>query len=161
MNEHSNTSVLVLDSDDLIGSVIAKYLKSTGYNTTLLSSEKKLGETLSQKSFQIMILDSSEDITKTIRILKDAHKIDPKIVHIVMLSNPQIETLMKLVRVGIKNIFIKPFNFTDFNQLLVDAGKQYNENREFALYKENREIIVSVLREQGINDFTQHEFEII
>lgn len=143
-------SILIADSDRIVRENISEFLTNFDYTVETTATNKKLIEVVRTKSVQVILMECSYNEQDVINTIDEINFCNPKIVVMVMLSNPTIKRLLKLVGVGIQNILIKPLSLNDFKETIEKAVQQYQINFEYQLFKENRSIILKSLDEQGV-----------
>jgi len=152
MNKN-NFKILVCESDLAIQENITEYLSSSGYTVETVKSNSEILKTQKLQTSHIVILDCAESENFTVDTIRELHSVNSTIEIIVMLSNPTIRRIFRLVDSGIHNILIKPLSLNDIGTNIDKAINQYKEKYEFKVFLENRELILKLLNDQGVQVF--------
>lgn len=114
LKESSPFNILVLDSNELILKVIEIRLKSKGAQTTSLSDPNQLNKILSERKFDLLILNVQVGELSGIDILQEVRsRFSPMQLPVIMMAEKSLEDdLINYLKIGANDFFTTPINFT-------------------------------------------------
>ncbi len=127
-------NILVVDDDQLVNDFLAEALSRTGHNIdTCLSGEDALEE-LADKKYDMLVSDIKMKGIDGITLLKEAKKIQPEIVAVMMTAYGTVENAVDAMKLGAYDYLLKPVS-PDAIELLVARTSEL-----IALKKENKQL---------------------
>jgi len=126
-------NILVVDDDQLVNDFLTEALSRTGHNiATCLSGEEALEE-LADKKYDMLISDIKMKGIDGITLLKEAKKIQPEVVAVMMTAYGTVENAVDAMKLGAYDYLLKPVS-PDAIELLVARTAELialkNENRQ-------------------------------
>ena len=106
--EHQ-ASILIVDDEAAQTKALCDTLRATGYETTGFTRPEDALAALSTKRFQILLSDLTMPGLDGIGLLREAQKIDPDIVGIIMTGQATIDTAIGAMKAGAFDYILKPF----------------------------------------------------
>ena len=114
-------SILIVDDDVNICSLLSEELTEAGYQTAYLHDSEKVLDFLKEKVTDILLLDLNMPGKNGFQVQKEINDfagIKPKV--IILTAYSDIKTAIKSARLGASDFFSKPY---DFNELLMSIRK--------------------------------------
>ncbi|MCP4703197.1 MAG: sigma-54-dependent Fis family transcriptional regulator [candidate division Zixibacteria bacterium] len=126
-------NILVVDDDQLVNDFLAEALSRTGHHIdTCLSGEDALEE-LADKKYDMLVSDIKMKGIDGITLLKEAKKIQPEIVAVMMTAYGTVENAVDAMKLGAYDYLLKPVS-PDAIELLVARTAELialkNENKQ-------------------------------
>lgn len=127
-------NILVVDDDQLVNDFLAEALSRTGHNIdTCLSGEDALEE-LADKKYDMLVSDIKMKGIDGITLLKEAKKIQPEIVAVMMTAYGTVENAVDAMKLGAYDYLLKPVSPDAIELLVARTGEL------IALKKENKQL---------------------
>ena len=102
--------ILVVDDEEMIGTLLTELLTREGYQVTTASDGQQAVDLLDRERFGLVITDLVMPGLNGIEVLMAAKRIDPRFPVVVMTGYPSVETVTRLIRLGAGDYITKPFN---------------------------------------------------
>jgi EAL domain-containing protein (putative c-di-GMP-specific phosphodiesterase class I) len=120
-------NVLAVDDNAALLGVLQEVLDSAGYSTQLATRSTEALDLVSQKSFDVAIVDYDMPPPNGLELLKQLREVQPRCVRILMSGRLDMPALIDAVNRGeVTRVLEKPFRSPD----LIDAIKQAIEARK-------------------------------
>jgi DNA-binding NtrC family response regulator len=137
-----SSSVLVVDDDAQIRSLLTSILEEEGYSVETAETAKDAIKTCNKLPFDVALIDIELPDMKGTELLRIIKKIQPKIIKIVITGHPSIENAVKAVNQKADGYVLKPLNPVELletiRKLLADKSSEYFVMlKEFEKAKEN------------------------
>ncbi len=146
-------SIIISDSDPLIRENLTEFLSNSGYEVTSVQSSQQLLDAQLLQSVEVVLLDCSKDENEVLKTIQKINKLNSSVIVMVMLIEPTIKRLFKLLDNNVFYILVKPLTLNDFIENLERAIVRYQENFEFKIFQKNKNLILDVLAEKGLDLF--------
>lgn len=126
----ANDRILVVDDDELIGSMLSRNLKSSGYDVRVETGAEGIAEKIKAWFPAIVLLDNNLPGRSGLDILREL--VEQKIAtQVVMLTaDDTAETAVKAMKLGAADYFTKPFNIEEVKILLRNIIEKVQLTRE-------------------------------
>ena len=126
--------ILVIDDEPDMRETCRKILARQGYGVSLAEDGGAGLQKLQEQSFDLVILDLRLPDMDGLDVLRQAKKINPDIIAIMITAHGTVDTAIEAVREGAFDYLLKPFSMA---QLEITAERGLNHRR---LLEENREL---------------------
>jgi DNA-binding NtrC family response regulator len=112
--------IFVVEDDELIGSMLARALRQTGYEVRYESTTHDIFEKISSWAPDITLLDNNLPGISGLEILDEINKQHISTQVVMLTADDSVETSVKAMKLGATDYLVKPFNMDEV--LLVLAG---------------------------------------
>ncbi len=102
--------ILVVDDEESIRDLLRLVLTGEGYSVVTANDGVEAIEYLEAQRFDLIITDLVMPKVNGVEVLRAAKRIDPNYPVMVITGFPSVETVTKLVRLGVGDYLTKPFN---------------------------------------------------
>ncbi len=144
-------TVLVVEDDPEIGSMLSKSFSILGYNVTHASDGHQALEQIEAGYFDVVLLDIMLPGPNGMEILKQIRKQRPKTEVIMLTAYASLDTAVDALRLGAYDYVTKPFKFDTIRSAVRRAvEKQRLEANLAAIYDLSREMTLSLSVNQVI-----------
>ncbi len=126
--------ILVVEDEPEMGETCRKILARQGHEIWLAESGEAGLQELRQRPFDLAILDLSLPDMDGLEVLRQAKKVNPDIIAIMITAHGTVDTAIEAVREGAFDYLLKPFSMA---QLEITTERGLNHRR---LVEENREL---------------------
>jgi len=138
-----NISILVVDDEESIRSVISQVLHEEGYEVTEAASGEEALELFEKEPFHLVITDIMMQEMSGIELLERIRQIHPDTQVIIITSNASLDSAIAAIRSGAYDYLLKPFE--DLNVISAAATRAIEKVR---LVSENQKL-VEKLKQKG------------
>ena len=105
----SNVKILIVDDDPLVADSLAVFLKMSGYDVVVETDSRRALRMLKDGTAVDMLLtDVNMPGLDGFGLLKEAKKVDPKLVAVMLTGYGTIESAVKAMRNGAEDYITKP-----------------------------------------------------
>src|SRR4030042_3187617 len=108
MNSAKSERLLVVDDEVEILTPLCDLLSEWGYEVTGFTKGKDAQEALKEQEFDLLLTDLMMPEIDGIKLLKEALKIDPHLVCIIITGKGTIQTAVEAMKVGVFDYIVKP-----------------------------------------------------
>lgn len=130
--------ILIVDDDKNLLSVLKTVLAEENNDVATSSDGGTAIELLQETKFDLVITDLMMPGTNGIEVLREAHKIDPDILVILITGFASLETAVQAIREGAYDYITKPFKLDEI-KIIVN-----NAREKIRLVRENRNLILEL-----------------
>ena len=111
MNSAKSERLLVVDDEVEILTPLCDLLSEWGYEVTGFTKGKDAQKALKEQEFDLLLTDLMMPEIDGIKLLKEALKIDPHLVSIVITGKGTIQTAVEAMKVGAFDYIVKPLDW--------------------------------------------------
>lgn len=142
MAKNSNLagSILVVDDEQIVLSLIEDTLSDEGYDVSTTPSAHEAIELVKTNQFDFILTDIRMPEMNGIELVKEIHKISPSIGVIFMTGYANLDTAKQAIKEGAYDYIMKPFELTEIRQAISRAMQQKQSDAEVALSRELNKI---------------------
>ncbi len=137
-------SVLVIDDEEVICSLIKDTLTEKGYSVVFISDAKKGAELVKRNAFDVIFVDLRMPDIDGLTVLGQLKQYDPDNIVIIITGYPSFETIKESMRRGAFDYIAKPF---DLEELVFTTRKAVTFRR---LNQENKRLMQQITQENII-----------
>ena len=127
-------SILVVDDDKDVCSLLDEALQSAGYNVKAVSDPELALPALKEDQFHLVVLDLNMPGKNGLEVFEDIRRFNPDIGVVICTGYPSVETAAAAMRLGGADYVQKPFNLDRF----LSAVKAAIEKRGIVIDPEER-----------------------
>ncbi|MCP4021131.1 MAG: response regulator [Desulfobacteraceae bacterium] len=120
----STAQILVVDDEKRIVDNISFYLKREGFETTGVYGGEAALATLSQKKFDLVLLDISMPRMSGFEVMERIFGLDKDVLVIIVTGYATVESAIKALKLGAWDYLKKPFEYTDLIKTVKNAISQ-------------------------------------
>jgi DNA-binding NtrC family response regulator len=128
-------SVLVIDDEPSVTSMLARFLAESGHVATALNDPSKIPAALAQREWDLILCDMYLGSTTGVEVLKEAVRLRPGVPFVVMTAHGTLDLAMDSIRGGAFDFMGKPIDFRQLKTLLQRVQERGREVREVATDK--------------------------
>ena len=124
-------NIMVVDDEEIVRDSLTSWLEEDGYHVEAVESGKKALERLSEKDWDLLLVDLKMPGMDGIQLMDEVHKTAPEMLVIIMTAYATVDTAVKAMKKGAYDYFVKPFNPDDISltiRKIVDHHKLVQEN---------------------------------
>ncbi len=103
------SEILVVDDEEIVRESLRDWLDGVGYSVTIAASAEEALEILKEKKYNIMLADLVMPGMNGIDLMKEAKKIHPTLVAVIITAHATIQTAISAIREGAFDYIEKPF----------------------------------------------------
>lgn len=142
MTENSTTlaSILVVDDEQIVLSLVEDTLTDEGYQITTTPSARKAIELAQANHFDFVLTDIRMPEMNGIEMVKEIHKHNASIGVIFMTGYANLDTAKQAIKEGAYDYIMKPFEINEIRQAVARAVLQKQETANAALSQELNKI---------------------
>ncbi len=140
------SSVLIVDDEPAITSVVSRQLSREGLSCEEASSGKEALERLAKRDFDVIVTDVKMPEMSGIDLLKIVKQRDPEVQVIMITGNPDVDFAVEAIRSRVDDYLVKPFELAQLSHSVSRALEHRDLLRENRLYRAELEVRV---REQA------------
>lgn len=118
--------ILVVDDEQIIRQILEFTLLAGGFQVRLAANGNEAVEALHDEHFDLVVTDLEMGEPDGFEVLRTAKDVSPSTRRIVITGNQENSSIIKAIRIGVDDYFIKPFSPTE----LVSRVKMSIENVE-------------------------------
>jgi len=123
------TSILVVDDDDEVRSMLRSILENEGYLVEDVENGKGAVKVCEKSTFDVALIDVELPDLKGTELLNRLKKIRPKMIRIIITGHPTLESAMKAVNERADGYVLKPFKVEGLletvRRLLMERANEY------------------------------------
>lgn len=120
-------NILIVDDEKGVGDFLSIVLKKQGYKTFYASSGKQALELCKERAFDLALVDIKMPVMDGIEFLKEAKRLNPSLLFIMITAYPSIETAVEAMKEEAFDYITKPFNVNELQRVI----KKALERQEF------------------------------
>ncbi len=133
-------SILVIDDEQIVLSLVEDTLSDEGYDVTTTLSANEAIELIKAHQFDFILTDIRMPEMNGIELVKEIHKIHPTIGVIFMTGYANLDTAKQAIKEGAYDYIMKPFELSEIRQAISRAMHQRQSDTEAALSRELNKI---------------------
>jgi two-component system, NtrC family, response regulator AtoC len=146
-------SVLVVDDDELVRSMLASLLDSRGYQSTCVGDVASAARALAAEHFDAVLLDMYLPDGEGMSVLDRTLEIDPAPVVLMMTARAEIRAAVDAIHRGAFDFLEKPLDLEDLATRLDRAQENARLRRKLAAYEANdREAASAVVKSGALQE---------
>ena len=130
-------SILVVEDDPNLGTLLSEYLRAKGHNTTLAVNGQEGYETFVKGSYDFLILDVMMPVKDGFSLAKDIRGIDKNVPILFLTAKSMKEDTLEGFSVGADDYMTKPFSMEELlarmNAILRRIGSAQQSKDEFEI----------------------------
>ncbi|HEY7819800.1 MAG TPA: response regulator, partial [Vicinamibacteria bacterium] len=122
-------SILLVDDEERILKTLSRALKDEGHDVFVTSSATRARELLSERSFDVLIVDNRMPQVSGLELIRDLARSAPETDRpevLMMTAHATVESAIEAMKLGAFDYLQKPF---DVEELLVVVGKALSHRR--------------------------------
>ncbi len=104
------SSVLVVDDEPVIRSLMDSFLTKEGYEVTTADDGQQAVQLMEGVHFDLIITDLMMPVLDGVGVLRASKHADPDRPVIIMTGYPSTESVREMIRLGAADYIVKPFN---------------------------------------------------
>src|SRR6266436_9212571 len=121
MRTNSVGKILIVDDEIELKKILVEALSAQGYEAVGFTAGEEALVTLRNQSFDILLTDLMMPVIDGIALVREAMKIDPNVVCIMMTGQGTIQTAVDAMKVGAFDYVLKPFRLQTMLPVLTRA----------------------------------------
>lgn len=114
-------NILIVDDEKGVGDFLTIVLKKQGYKAFYASSGKQALELCRERAFDLALVDIKMPVMDGIEFLKEAKRLNPSLLFIMMTAYPSIETAVEAMKEEAFEYVTKPFNVDELQRIIKRA----------------------------------------
>ena len=139
--------ILLVDDESVIRNLLSIMLIELGYDVEAAAGPDEALSLVAKKTFHIAFVDNLLGPMEGIDLVAQLNKLDPDLQCVIMTGNPNVETAIRSLKIGVSDFLRKPFCIED---LLVSID---HVNRKLAFERRRKELLAGLeLRVQEKTD---------
>jgi len=131
MTMEKKVNIMVVDDEEIVRASLTSWLEEDGYHVEAVESGRKALDHLSDRNWDLMLVDLKMPGMDGIQLMDEVHKTAPEMLVIIMTAYATVDTAVKAMKKGAYDYFVKPFNPDDISltiRKIVDHHKLVQEN---------------------------------
>ncbi|UCC48136.1 MAG: response regulator [Gemmatimonadota bacterium] len=132
-------SVLIVDDEAVVTSLISKQLSRDGYACEEAASAEEALKQLERRGFDVVIADIRMPQMSGIDLLKVLKQSDPEVQVIMITGNPDVDIAVEALRFQADDYLVKPFELGQLSHAVARALEHRELLQENRLYREGLE----------------------
>lgn len=150
-----DSSILVVDDEVVIRALLVDILTEEGYEVETAGSARDALNLLEQQNkFVILFTDIMMPEMDGIELIREARKVTPTVIPIVMTGFATLETARAAVKEGAYDYVLKPFSLSEIKLAVTNAIERHRLETENARLREITELFnisekITTMREEG------------
>ncbi len=124
----SKEKILIIDDDQMVGSILGEFLEAEGYEVNSVSDGEKGIEALNKEIFDIVFTDLKMPKVDGLMVLEELKKIQPDTIGVLFTGFGTIESAVKAMKLGAFDYITKPINFEEL-KITLDKAIEYRRLR--------------------------------
>jgi DNA-binding NtrC family response regulator len=129
-----NFSILVVDDDENILSIIMTYLKGLGYFVDTTVSGSRAVEKMHGDKYDLVLLDLKLPDMNGLDVLKRIKRADDSVSVLMMTGHGKVETAVEAMKLGADDYLLKPFGSLDVLSMAIRKIVEYRTLKEECSY---------------------------
>ena len=123
-------SILIVDDEKGVGDFLTIVLKKQGYEAFYASSGKEALKLCKKRSFDLALVDIKMPVMDGIEFLKEAKRLNPSLIFIMITAYPSIETAVEAMKEEAFDYITKPFNVNELQRIIKRALEQQKPSEQ-------------------------------
>ena len=123
-------SILIVDDEKGVGDFLTIVLKKQGYEAFYASSGKEALKLCKERSFDLALVDIKMPVMDGIEFLKEAKRLNPSLIFIMITAYPSIETAVEAMKEEAFDYITKPFNVNELKRIIKRALEQQKPSEQ-------------------------------
>ena len=123
-------SILIVDDEKGVGDFLTIVLKKQGYEAFYASSGKEALKLCKERSFDLALVDIKMPVMDGIEFLKEAKRLNPSLIFIMITAYPSIETAVEAMKEEAFDYITKPFNVNELQRIIKKALEQQKPSEQ-------------------------------
>ncbi len=123
-------SILIVDDEKGVGDFLTIVLKKQGYEAFYASSGKEALKLCKERSFDLALVDIKMPVMDGIEFLKEAKRLNPSLIFIMITAYPSIETAVEAMKEEAFDYITKPFNVNELQRIIKRALEQQKPSEQ-------------------------------
>ncbi len=119
-------SILVVDDDKATLQILERILQKQGYNVDIAETGREAEAKVTNKPFDLALIDVKLPDTDGIDLLGEIHRIRPKMVKIVITGFASMENGIRAMEVGADAYLVKPVTSEELLKVVEQKLKERN-----------------------------------
>jgi response regulator RpfG family c-di-GMP phosphodiesterase len=141
MTMAENTKILVVDDEIVIRALLVDILSEEGYQVETASNGKSALDVLkSPNGFVILFTDIMMPEMNGIELIREARKVAPSVIPIVMTAFATLDTARAAVKEGAYDYVLKPFSLSEIKLAVTNAIERHRLEQDNARLREITEL---------------------
>ena len=128
--EPNQKSILIVDDEKGVGDFLTIVLKKQGYEAFYASSGKEALKLCKKRSFDLALVDIKMPVMDGIEFLKEAKRLNPSLIFIMITAYPSIETAVEAMKEEAFDYITKPFNVNELQRIIKRALEQQKPSEQ-------------------------------
>lgn len=120
--------ILIIDDDQMVGSILGEFLEAEGYEVNSVSDGEKGIEALNKETFDIVFTDLKMPKVDGLMVLEELKKIQPDTIGVLFTGFGTIESAVQAMKLGAFDYITKPINFEEL-KITLDKAIEYRRLR--------------------------------
>jgi len=137
---HIGGSILVVDDEQIVLSLVEDTLTDDGYDVVTTLSANEAIELVKSRQFDFILTDIRMPEMNGIELVKEIHKISPTAGIIFMTGYANLDTAKQAIKEGAYDYIMKPFELSEIRQAISRAMEQKKFDSEATLSRELNKI---------------------
>jgi FixJ family two-component response regulator len=127
---HPPTLVWVAEDDEELRNILSEFLRQSGGDIQVFGNGQDVLEAMKKDSFDILVTDLMMPGADGIQILREAKRLHPECIVIIMTGYASLDTAIQAIRGGAYDYIQKPFKFEEFGIVIRNASEKITLIRE-------------------------------
>ncbi|MBV9086506.1 MAG: sigma-54-dependent Fis family transcriptional regulator [Acidobacteriaceae bacterium] len=123
-------SLLVVDDEKIVNDSLGKWFREEGYEVGTAESAREALTRMSERRWDVALVDIKMPGTDGIELQRRLHDIDPELIVIIMTGYASVETAVQALKNGAYDYVTKPFDPDDIAHVLKNALEHRQTTRE-------------------------------
>jgi len=129
-------SLLVVDDEKIVNDSLGKWFREEGYDIGTAESAREALTRMSERRWDVALVDIKMPGTDGIELQRRLHEIDPELIVIIMTGYASVETAVQALKNGAYDYVTKPFDPDDIAHVVKNALEHRRTARENLRLKE-------------------------
>jgi len=130
------SKVLVVDDEDMIREMVKEVLRGEGYEVLTAADGRSALSGIREGGINLLLTDIKMPEMGGMELIREAKKLDPELLSIIMTGYGTLETARKAIREGAYDYLLKPFDLVDLRMAVAKAFERRRLNEENARLKQ-------------------------
>lgn len=105
--------VLVVDDELIVRDSLKEWLEDEGFSAEMAASGQEALDKMTEKTFNLMLLDIKMPGMDGVEVLRRAKEIQPELTVIMMTAYATVDTAVEAMKIGALDYLVKPFDVDD------------------------------------------------
>ncbi|HIE04593.1 MAG TPA: response regulator [Candidatus Latescibacteria bacterium] len=123
-------SMLLVEDEDSLREILEEFFKSRGYEVVAVGSGEEALEVISNRKFQIGLLDLKLPGMDGIELARRVREDDPDMLVLIMTGYPSVESVKEAAESGVYDYIVKPFRLDELEKIIEQVMKEWRMSRE-------------------------------